>query len=106
MFPTVTLQIEGMRYHIVHALTTHHTEIEAEVNRQLEAMGKSFDFEKVIRAAVQDAITTAVRDHLKLAIGSAFGDPAIKSELQVMVLGAMRRLAKDDALEFFSQIER
>lgn len=52
----IRLDVEAMRYQVVHAFADRHEEMAAEIGRQIETALKDFDFEKVVREEVARVI--------------------------------------------------
>ena len=87
--PIIRLELENLRYQVVHALAAHHREIETQTNEMLAKAIESFDFKAVVLAEANKVITAtvekAVREHfaygdghkaIKEAVTQALGDKA------------------------------
>ncbi len=58
----VRLDVEAMKYAVVHAFTQRGEELTRLVEEQVDVALKEFDFAKVVREAVDQALLKAVKD--------------------------------------------
>ncbi len=88
--PMLRLDLEGLRYQVVHALAAHNDEIEKAVDFQLKQIIESAD----LRAMVQDSIRIALKESIDRAIKSAvwelFQATDIKDTLRTAILSGVR----------------
>jgi hypothetical protein len=74
--PKVRIDVEAMRYQIIHAFSQHNDEIEKALDQELVAQLKAFDFKAAVRQEIgqvlQGAISTAIRNFF------SYGNPGEK----------------------------
>ena len=63
--PYIKLEIEGMKYSIVHALNTHHADIEKHVEEVLQQVIEKFDYTAVVEEIAKNAIEKAVKSSVE-----------------------------------------
>lgn len=78
----IRLEIDEMKYQVMHHLGSHHKEIEDAVKEHLDAALKGLDFQKMLREAAQHALYEAIREALKRAVTDAFYDHTVKDNLK------------------------
>lgn len=58
--PVIRVELEGMRYQVLHALQSHNQQIEELVTAQLDKVIAEFDYASVVREVAARAITNAI----------------------------------------------
>jgi hypothetical protein len=76
------LNIESMRYQVVHAFMDHSTEIEEEISKALDAPLKDFDFVAVVKAEADRALREAVKSAVVHAVASLTYEEPIASMIK------------------------
>jgi nitrogen regulatory protein PII-like uncharacterized protein len=74
----VRLEVEAMKYRVVHAFAQHSAEIEEEVESAIEAAMKDFDFVAIVREEAQKALTNAVKEAVAQAASSIMGEKPVR----------------------------
>lgn len=69
---SVRLELESMRYAIVHALSTHHEDIQAAVQKATDDAVREFDFEREIRRQVNSQLQELVSSSIRNAMSELF----------------------------------
>ena len=82
--PLVKLEIDQMKYSIMHYLHQHHENVEVEVERQIEKAIVAYDFEGMVQEAVWDAVTVAIKSYFKHGDGMSFVTQAVYAVLNEM----------------------
>lgn len=62
--PKIRLEIENMKYQVIHLLSQHNDEIEAEVERCVERAIASYPFESEIMLIAKDAISQSIKESI------------------------------------------
>jgi ribosomal protein S3AE len=96
--PMIRLELDQMRYQVLHALTLHQAEIQEQVDEALKKALAEFDFDKVIREAVDRELNEAIRK----AFGQAVSNILYSSEMRQLLQDASAskvRLAVEKALK-------
>jgi len=75
--PILRLELEGMRYQVVHALSIHQEEIQAAVDAAVKAAIESLDFATIVRAEVDRALKDAVKGAIAHGASKVLWDPEI-----------------------------
>lgn len=70
--PLIKIELDGMRYSIVHALSTHNAEIETYVDENLKKVVEEFDYVTLVKQVATKAITEAVKRSIESYF--AYGD--------------------------------
>lgn len=81
-YPTIRIELEGVRYQVIHALNTHHTEIQELVKKELAKAVDSFDYTAAVKASAKEAIDSAVKDAVKSFFSYGGGRRAIESAVK------------------------
>ncbi len=75
--PRIRLDLEGMSYHIVHALSLSNSELEQQVSDILKEVITSYDLNKEVREIAEREL----REHLKKSVVSAVAAIFYKREV-------------------------
>ena len=67
--PLIRLEVEGMKYSVMHYLSEHHQDIEREVECQLEQAIASYDFPAEVRKHIHACIDSAIAGYFKYGKG-------------------------------------
>lgn len=74
----IRLEIDQMKYQIMHAFTLHQTEIAAQVQAALDKpLGENLDIEALVTKVVQDELPKVVSYHVQRAISKLLYDADI-----------------------------
>lgn len=83
--PHIRLDLEHMRYSVIHALGVHNREIEKYVSDELARQIEAFDYEaslkRYVDAAIERAVKQSVEDFFLSGGGSATVYEAVKQQL-------------------------
>lgn len=60
-FPKIRLEIDGMKYQIVHAISQHNDELEAALDDAIDRAIASYPFESEIMSMAKDAINESIK---------------------------------------------
>jgi hypothetical protein len=63
--PKIKIDVENMRYQIVHAFSSHNKEIEKAVDEELKRALENYPFADRIRVEAYDCITKAIHNAVK-----------------------------------------
>jgi hypothetical protein len=95
-FPTIKIELQGLRMQVVHALTRYNVDVEDHVNAALAKAVENFPFEKVVNETVQEVMREWVHREVKDACYKAFtridwdtGRNEPRDELQKVVRAAL-----------------
>lgn len=102
--PRIRLDLEHMRYSVVHALGTHNREIEKYVGEELERQIGAFDYAAAIKAAVAPAMQTVIRqavdDFFRNGGGASLVYSAVSQELaEIADLQSKREAAVNEEIK-------
>lgn len=89
MLPIIRLELEGVRYHVVHALAQRNEEMEKAVAAGVDAALKEFDFAGEVRRQAEHAL----KEHVARAVTHAIVGILVDRDVQAAV-----RKAVEDAL--------
>lgn len=64
-FPRIRIELEGMKYQIIHAFASHNTEIEEIVEKELEKAIATFPYEETVARLSSEIIAKAIDESLK-----------------------------------------
>lgn len=85
-FPTIRLELSGMKYQVVHALTKHNIEIETmvteQVQRVIDTMDWNSEITKIATRTIEAAIAESVERHFKYGDGRKFVDSVVSDTLK------------------------
>jgi hypothetical protein len=73
------LNVDSMRYQVVHAFASHSAEIEQEIDNALIAAMHDFDFAAIVRAEADKALREAVKAAIVSACSGLMLEPQIAS---------------------------
>jgi hypothetical protein len=105
-FVTVRLTVESLRHQIVHAMTGIEGEITAEVERQLDAEMKVFDFAALVKDTLRRELHDTVRRHIEAAFSKLRFDSAVREGVVRQIVAEMRSgLAADEIAELRSTVD-
>jgi len=72
--PTIRLELNGMRQSIVHALTQYNSELETQVNEEIEKAIESFDLHSYIQDEVwrtlREVVSSSLQSQIKWQLGN------------------------------------
>lgn len=94
-FPAIRIELEGVRYQVLHALNTHNTEIEAVVKKELAKAIDTFDYAAVVKASVKEAVDGAVKDAVKSFFYHGGGRATIESAVKESLTSILNKEGKD-----------
>lgn len=84
--PRIKIEVENMKYAIIHAFSSHNREIEEVVNKQLEAAIANYPFEAEVYRLSGEIITQSIKDSLsdyfKYGEGRKAIDELVKNTLK------------------------
>jgi hypothetical protein len=93
------LDIEGMRYQVVHAFMDKSVEVEEEISRALDAALKDFDFMAIVKAEADRALRDAVKAAVVAACSGLLREEPIasliRSGARAKVRAAIEEALKD-----------
>lgn len=81
MPPLVKLEVQEMKYQIMHYLQQHHADVEAEVERQIEHAIATYNFQARVTEAVHKAIDSTIQSYFGYGDGFAFVSNAVMETL-------------------------
>lgn len=90
--PKIRLEVEGMKYQVVHFIGQHHDEIEAEIERVVERTMATYPFESEILALAKDAISKSIKDSITEYFQWGEGKEFIKK----VVLESIKKLVEEE----------
>lgn len=64
-FPRIRIELEGMKYQIIHAFASHNDDIENLVAQELEKVIATFPFGETVSRLANEILTKAIDDTLK-----------------------------------------
>ncbi len=76
--PRIRLEIESMKYAIIHAFNAQCKDVEKLIDAEVERAITSFDFEKAVRNTVHEALQSQLDGYFKYGEGREYVDGAIK----------------------------
>ena len=79
--PLIRLELEQMRYQVVHALGSHQQEISAAVDKELEKVINEFDFTGTVAVIANQVIKEKVEEYFKYGRGRGTIEAAVKEGL-------------------------
>ena len=94
-FPAIRVELEGVRYQVLHALHTHNTEIEELVKKELTKAVDTFDYAAVVKASVKEAVDGAVKDAVKSFFYHGGGRATIESAVKESLTSILNKEGKD-----------
>lgn len=94
-FPTIRVELEGVRYQVLHALHTHNTEIEELVKKELTKAIDTFDYAAAVKTSVKEAVDGAVKDAVKSFFYHGGGRATIESAVKESLTSILNKEGKD-----------
>lgn len=79
--PMVRLELQEMKYSVIHSLLTHQKQINELVEKQLNNVIENFDYESVVRQVASDALTKAIKEYFQYGDGYQTIIQAVKEAL-------------------------
>lgn len=79
--PIVRLELENMKYSVIHALSTHQEQISKLVEQQLNNVIDNFDYKSVVQKVASDALTEAIKNYFHYGEGYQTIVQAVKEAL-------------------------
>jgi len=95
-FPMIRLDIEGMKYQILHALTVHQQEITEIVSAYMDNAIKTFDFEKVVHAEIEKLLPELIHQALQSSLQKIIWNGSVKESLEAMAHQAIAKYLKEN----------
>lgn len=89
-FVQVRLTVESLRHQVVHALTGIEGQVTEEIERQLDAEIKSFDFASLVKETLRVELRDMLRGHLTSAFSKLRYDAALRSGLINGIVNELR----------------
>lgn len=112
-FPVIKLEIQDMKYQVLHALHQHHSETETHVNEALERSLKNFDYERVVEDAVKSQLEKAITSAVSHTITQIFWDETVRDAMyeavkKILLLGVVKgeTKAKKNLKDYWREIFR
>ena len=90
-FPKIKIEVENMRYQIVHMFSQHNDEIEKIVDEQLKAAIKEYPFEKDIKVMAHDVIREALKRSIEKFFWSEEGHKIVDEVTNDALLHALNK---------------
>lgn len=81
--PMIKIEIDEMKYAIMHHLNQHHQEVEDEVLRQVESAIKEYDFEAVVAQNVRACISNGIKTYFEYGPGKVAIEQAVWASLDL-----------------------
>ena len=91
-FPTIKIEVENMRYEVIHMFQQHNEEIEKIVDEQLKAAIKEYPFEKDIKLIARDVIQVALKHSIEQFFWSEEGRKIIDKVTGEALLHALKQI--------------
>ena len=85
--PLVKLEVQEMKHQIMHYLAQHHSNVEVEVERQIEAAIANYNFEIKVQEAVWNAINESIKHYFSRGDGMIFVSNAVTETLNTLFQG-------------------
>jgi hypothetical protein len=84
LIPNVMLRldVEAMRYQIIHAFMSHSQEVQDEIGKQVDSALKDFDFAAVVKSEVDRVLREAVKSALAYACSRLMYENPIHEMIQ------------------------
>lgn len=79
--PIIKLELQGMKYQIIHAFETHNREVEAVVDEQLQRAIANFPFEEEVQRLSREVISSAIKEALEYYFKYGEGREVIKKSI-------------------------
>lgn len=76
--PRIRIELDGMKYQIIHAFQSHNQEIEDAVERNLQSAIDNFPFEGTIQELSREIIAGAIKEALECYFKYGEGREVIK----------------------------
>lgn len=89
-YPTIRLDLQGMKQSIVNALSAYHEDIEKNVKAQLETILKEFDFGEAVTAVAKQVILESVRNAVEYYFKYGEGTKIIKEIVQKSIVASLK----------------
>ena len=86
----IRLEVEAMKYHVVHAFNEHQLQITKIIDAELERCLKTIDIEEIIRQECEKVLREGVVRSLGFAISQAFYQEPLKDVFQGVVASKVR----------------
>ena len=64
-FPKIRIELEGMKYQIVHAFESHNSDIEKLVEQELEKVIANFPYEETVSKLANEILRRAIDETLR-----------------------------------------
>lgn len=89
--PTIRLEVERMKYQVIHALSLHNDEIEQAVETELSRAIKNYPFAQQVESIAYVVITDAIRQSMTQYFQSGEGFEVINEVVSNAIKGAFER---------------
>lgn len=93
--PIIRLEVDDMKYAIVHELHRHHQEVEAEVERQVEAAIANYNFASVVSTNVYKVLNNAVQSYFEYGPGARVLTQAVWDAMDEISVVAKKEKANE-----------
>ena len=87
----IRLDIEGMKYQVVHALSQNNKEIEKAVSAQLETAIQNFDFEAVITVEIQHVLPGMIKRAVQDSLQKVMMSEKVRNQFDSMVASSLSK---------------
>lgn len=94
-FPVMRFELEGMKHQLLLYLGKYHADIEAMVDESCQKVIETMDFDGIVRAQMEQAITEAIHRELKGFFSYGPGQKLIAAEMK-RILWDRKGTAHDD----------
>jgi hypothetical protein len=96
------LDVEAMKYQVIHAFASHSREIEGEIEKAVGAAMKDFDFVAIVREEAQKCLAKAARD----AVASAASAIMWEKPVRDLIASGASRLVYDAIKQSLAKAEK
>jgi len=79
--PTIRIEVDDMKYSIMHYLSQHHRDVEAAVEKQIESAIENYDFEAVVAQGVRSCLSNAIKSYFEYGNGRGAIEQAVWASL-------------------------
>lgn len=92
--PMIRLELEAMRYSVVHTFTSHQKGVEEQLDKALKTVLDDFDFEAEVNRIATDLLRKAVKDAVTSAVSAICYQKEVQEMLQAGAAQKVREAIK------------
>lgn len=90
--PRIKIEIENMRYQIVHAFSTHNDEIEKAVDEEIRKVIENYPFSEVVSKLASEVLEKSIKHSLEEFLLYGEGSKVLKESVDKLLADKLKRM--------------